>query len=206
MNENTLHADAHHDDPQTAVVDMPTRAAEALAWSLADTTPDVTPPPPEDGRPLSRILAGLLIVVGVVGLSLTAFILGRHDGGDGLNPYQSTETSSPAPAPSPSSPPPVAATPPAAPPPSASVTAPAAPRRSGPDEAFLAAMHADGIPYRSGDTDAIVSAHQVCNSLADGGTLGDEARTIQRALGWSFTHASDFVSDAVGAYCPQNAR
>lgn len=199
MNEDTLPGA----DPATAALDLPTRQAPALAWSLADTAPELTPPPEDRSR--TRTLAALLIVLGVIGLSLAALLLGRHDGGDGLNPYQMPETSSPAP----SIPPPVAATPPAAPPPPASVTAPAAPTApgyTGADAAFLSAMHADAIPYRSGDLDAIVSAHQVCNSLADGGTLGDEARTIQRALGWTFAQASDFVSDAVGAYCPQNAR
>jgi hypothetical protein len=69
-------------------------------------------------------------------------------------------------------------------------------------------MHADAIPYGSGDDDAIASAHITCNSLADGthSSLGDAAESAQRALGWTYQQSMDFVTDAVTAYCPAQAR
>lgn len=85
----------------------------------------------------------------------------------------------------------------------------AAALQAAPTRDFLASMHADNIPYTGGDDDAIVSAHQVCNYLADRrhpSTMSDQADMIQHALGWPFQQSEDFVTGAVKAYCPEQAR
>lgn len=87
--------------------------------------------------------------------------------------------------------------------PSAAELVPPAPSR---DDLFITDMHRHGIPYKSGDADAILSAHMVCNELAGGQTLAEQTGVVQRALGWSFTDANAFVFDAARTYCPEDAR
>lgn len=198
INDETAHAAGGADPATEAVPDLPTAEAAALAWS-ADTELIAD----DDGRrPLPRSLLALLLLVAVGALVLAMIVAGHHRGGQ--NPYRPPTSRAPATVtvtatPSITAPPSSGAPPPAA-------TAPPAPAHTGADAAFLAAMHADGVPYRSGDADAIVSAHEVCNALADGSTMADETSTVRRGLGWTYGQSSDFVADAVAAYCPTLAR
>lgn len=135
-----------------------------------------------------------LIAVGAIAVSL----LHRAD----VNPYTATTA------------PPAATTTTvlAAPPPApvwTSTTTTAAqlvPPTPSKDDLFLADMHRHGIPYKSGDADAILTAHLVCNAVADGDTLAGQTAALQRSVGWSYSVANDFVFDAARAYCPAVAR
>lgn len=86
--------------------------------------------------------------------------------------------------------------------------APAAPVPTGPDAGFLNRIHTDGVPYRSGDDDAIVTAHLVCNGLSDGlyDSMQDQADSFEQLFGWTAGQSWDFVAAAVRFYCPHNAR
>lgn len=191
---------AWDDGGETAVVDdMPTAAAAELAWSDLDTR-EVAPP--RDPRPLSLTLTVLLVGVCVGAVVLAAFVIGqRHSPPASAPPPAASSAITAAPASTPATVPPASAPVPSE-----------VPRYVGADARFLASIHADAVPYASGDDDAIVSAHQVCNWLADSRysrhpqTVEDEIDLTRTALGWTYQQSNDFVTDAVRVYCPEQAR
>lgn len=145
-------------------------------------------------RTVQFALGGALIAAGAIAVSL----LHRPD----VNPY--TAATAPPAALTTT----VLAAPPPAPAPdwTSPTAAQLVPPTPSKDDLFLADMHRHGIPYKSGDADAILTAHLVCNAIADGDTLAGQTAALQRSVGWSYTAANDFVFDAARAYCPGRAR
>lgn len=200
--EDTLGADPGP-EPATEYVPTPPAPTPELAWSMADDTAEAMPG--EDRRPLPRPLRVLLGLVAAGALGLAAFTVGDHytpraapPPPPSASPTVTVTTTAPSP--------PVTGQPPVAPPPVAAPPSPSpssAPR-SGTDARFLDYVHTQGVPYRSGDADAIASAHDICRSLATR-SLAQETGTVQRALGWSYEDSAAFVAGAVGYYCPQYA-
>ena len=204
MSEETRPAEAGQDAETAVVPDAARTEAAALAWSVEDAAPELDEEPAAERRPLPRPLVGLLAAVCLGALALAAFVVGQHHGPGRASGPATTAASSPATPAPPSSPsPPAVAAPPPAPAPAPSSPTPA-PARSGPDAKFLAYIRDYGVPYRSGDADAIASAHEVCRALATR-TPAEEAGTVQRAVGWTYEQSASFVAGAVGYYCPQYA-
>jgi hypothetical protein len=78
-----------------------------------------------------------------------------------------------------------------------------APRYSGTDEAFMAALREDGIIV-SNPTEVIANAHAVCQYIAAGHTAHEAMRSVMadnRTL--TLENAATLIGAAIGAYCPQ---
>lgn len=184
-----------------------TVSAGQLAYSDHTTSMPVVDYRPPRLRP---VWIGALVLAAATAMGAAMFVLGRTTAQDPevqSAPVVVTTTPPAAvvavPAPTTAAPT-VAVVPPAPPPPAPEPTL----RRTGADAAFLSRMHSDGIPYRSGDDDAIVTAHLVCNSLSDGtyDSMMGKAAAVESSQGWTFQQSMDFVTAAVTYYCPENAR
>jgi hypothetical protein len=207
-------------------------SAVALAWSVADTAPDVETF--ADGRrPLSKTLLAFLTGVAVAAVALGAYVLGQHE------PAQvstaPTQPTSAAPSPTPStalvSPPraapqptsttsvvpeptsttsvapePTSTTsvaPPAPTPPEIAAPPPPAPHPTSPDDAFASQLQAAGITFDSREV-AVEAARRVCLELSVGNSVHNIATAV-KADNPTLPkgRATDFVRLSVNAYCPQ---
>lgn len=198
-NEETARGPVEPEADTTIVADDTTRGeAPAVAWSL---DPDDTAPA-ADRRPLPRSLVLLLAGVCVAAIALAAFVLGGQMHPPQLVPPTHTPTAAPPPpaASSPSLPPPA---PPTFAPPPEPAPSPPSTVLSDIDAKYLAYLHREGVPYRSGDADAIASAHEICSAL-ETRPLVDETDSVRRALGWTRNDAATLVGAAVAYYCPQH--
>jgi hypothetical protein len=220
---------AAHDGEETCFVpsfvssDAQTGAVN-LAWSAADTTPEVDVPA-DSHRPLSKTLLAFLAGVGVAAVALGAFVLGEREP-EIVNtaPTQQTSaapspTSSVAPVPPPAvapqptsaasvaTPAPTEAPEPLEPAPSAStVTSPPVPQPTSPDDTFIARLQSDGITFDSQDQ-AFRVAREVCMELGLGNRAADIAAAVKADNPTlSGASAADFVGLSVNAYCPQYKR
>lgn len=190
--------------PSTIDLGPPPEAVLPLAYSEHTSTMPVVDYRPPRSRP--TWITGLAALA-ATGIAAAAFFLGRSTA---VQPQATApaaaqaSTSTDTPAPPPASVPVVASAPVAIPAPAP----PAAPVPTGPDAGFLYRMRADGVPYASGDDDAIVTAHLVCNSLSNGTYDGmqGQADSLEHLFGWTASQSWDFVAAAVRFYCPYNAR
>jgi hypothetical protein len=205
MDDHHDHAWSPRDDKRDIVPDpVPTQAADPLVWSTNEPDDDIDQD--YDRRPLPSALVFLLTAIGIGALTFLVFTAGKHQFRVRPDPpavWPQTVTVAPSPYPYTSI---------ILPPPAPSVIASpelAGPSYSDPDITFLRNLRADRIPYKGGDADAIVSAHMVCNHLADNAnptTNTGQAELLQRALGWTYQQSLDFVTDAVRTYCPEQAK
>jgi hypothetical protein len=214
---------ADGDSEETTVAPSETQTgAGDLAWSAADTAPDVETF--TDGRrPLPKTLLAFLAGIAVAAVALGAFVLGQRE-----PPQVNTappQPSSTAPSPTPSIalvPPPSAApqptstttsvappapTPATAPPepapPASAAPSPSAQRPTSPEDTFIARLQADGITFDSPAL-AVRAAREVCLEFSLGNSEPDIAAAVKADNpSLSDIRATDFVSLSANAYCPQ---